>query len=119
MAFSLRTKKTEVSYKIFRKSQSDDVCFFCDKQKQKIIKKYKYFIIIKNNFPYDRVAKTSHILFPKRHIKEKELNNEELLELQKIKQKIIESKTYSYMIQGLSLMSIPDHLHFHLIDLKS
>ena len=113
----LRTKKTFEKYKKFMaKEFSPGVCSLCEKAKS--IKNFKYWKIVGNKFPYDLIAKTNHIIFPKRHVVYEELNKAEKRELDLIKSKYIQKK-YEMLIEATKKrQSVPEHFHIHLIIFK-
>lgn len=111
-----RTKKTYIKYKKFKKEKVFiNECGLC---KEKLIKEFKYWKIIKNRFPWDRIAKINHIVIPKRHVVYKKLNKKEKKELETIKMGYIEKK-YELLAEATNRKkSIPGHFHIHLIILK-
>jgi len=110
---SLRTREGKKKYQEYLKTQeSSTSCPLCDK---KPIKDFNFWIVAENSFPYDRIAKTHHLLLPKRHVSEKELTGEELEELASIKESHINTE-YDWIIEATRKnKSIPDHFHLHLI----
>ncbi|MCE9548852.1 hypothetical protein K8Q98_00400, partial [Candidatus Nomurabacteria bacterium] len=79
----LRTKETHEKYMKFIESGFlAEKCGLCDDNS---IKEFNYWKIIDNLFPYDSVAKVHHMIIPKRHVVEDELNEEEKNELKEIK----------------------------------
>lgn len=87
-------------------------CPLCDTEPLKI---FKYWKIIENDFPYDLIAKTHHMIVPIRHEAEKDLTEEELAELGEIKENYI-NQGYDYIIEPtVKNKSIPGHFHLHLI----
>jgi len=75
---TLRTYRTEKRYARYRKkggTKEANLCLI------KPIKKFKYWILIPNEFPYDLRYKTNHMLTPKRSVaNKKDLTTEELNE---------------------------------------
>ena len=113
---SFRTVKSTKKYlKHLKKRAKGDICPLC--RERKTIKKFKYWRIIENDFPYDKIAKIHQMIVPRRHISEDELNKKELDEFKKIKKKHI-VKNYDYISEGMA-KSIPNHFHLHLIVLNS
>jgi predicted nucleic acid-binding OB-fold protein len=114
-----RTRETRKKYeKFIADGFLNDGCNLCKRRKTELIKEFKHWRIIKNIFPWDRVAKTNHIIVPKRHIVYKELTKTEKDELEKIKIEYIE-KGYDLIAEATNkIKSIPTHLHIHLIILK-
>lgn len=82
------------------------------------LKNYKHWKIVKNSFPYDRIAKVHDMLLPLRHTNEEELTLEELEELKNIKKEILNSD-YEFILEATNKRkSIPAHFHLHLIIVK-
>lgn len=107
-----RTKKSEQKYH----RNIDKECPIC---KRAALKSFENWKVIKNNFPYDRIAKTHDMLVPLRHVDENSLNQKELDEFKEIKNNFIKDSKYHYIIEANSkLKSIPEHFHLHLIILK-
>lgn len=114
--YSLRLKKTKDSYLKRRKSKKDADCPICSRIP---LAKFKYWKIIKNNFPYDRIAKKHDMIVPLRHIVEKDLKREEYLELIKIKNNFLKKEAYNYIMEATAhTKTLPEHFHLHLIVLK-
>jgi len=112
---SLRTEETEKMYQKFLKG-SKQGCPFC--LKDLLLKEYRYWVVVDNKFPYDLISSKHHLLATKRHIaKMRDLNKEELKEYYKIVDSICQG--YSYIARNTpKLMTVPAHLHLHLIKLK-
>ncbi len=76
---------------------------------------FEHWRIIKNDFPYDKVAHTHHMVLPKRHANDDELTTAELTELRVIKRTYV-NNTYDYLQESVTkTSSIPQHFHLHLI----
>lgn len=87
-------------------------CFLCDETP---IKSFKYWKIIPNEFPYDLIAETHHMIIPLRHVDEAGLTAEELSEYKEIKAKKLHE--YAYIVETMNdKKSIPEHFHLHLIN---
>ena len=81
---------------------------------------YTHWRLITNRFPYDRVADVHHQLIPKRHTNGEDLTEEEERELKELKQSVLNQLDYNYIMQSLpKQMSIPAHLHYHLLKVKT
>lgn len=107
-----RTRETEQKYQDFKLTPEALTCPFCTKQM--LIKEYKYWILLKNRFPYDDRYKTSHMLAPKEHVKEENISILAFVELLNIKKEI--ANKYDLIQENLgSLKSRPDHHHLHLL----
>jgi len=80
------------------------------------IMSFEHWKIIKNEFPYDLIAKAHDMIVPKRHVNEEELTPREWEELHKIKYSSLQ--TYDILMEGTRrTKSIPQHFHIHLIQL--
>ena len=114
---TLRTKKSHQKYlKLIAKGILNNGCNLC---KAPSIKEFKHWRIIDNKYPYDLVAKTSHMIIPKRHASETKLTIGEFKELQKIRLTYIEQNYEFLFLQTKKESSIPEHLHIHLLILKN
>ena len=77
---------------------------------------FKYWNITENDFPYDAIAKTHHMLCIKRHVDENQITNEEWRELKTIKNSK-DLERYTFIFETLPhRKSIPNHFHLHLIE---
>jgi hypothetical protein len=115
MQQDLRTKKTFEKYK---KARAEGIlnhgCRLCQ---IKPIKEFKHWIIIDNEYPWDLIAKTNHMIVPKRHVTYNKLNQAEKKEFDLIKATYVEK--YELIVEATHRQkSIPDHFHVHLIILK-
>lgn len=90
-------------------------CGICN---EKLIKDFKYWKIVDNRFPWNRIAEVHHMIIPKRHITYEKLNKAEKEEYQKIRSKYLD-KQYDLIAEAtLKKKSIKGHLHLHLIILR-
>ncbi len=112
-----RTQETNNKYKEAIRNGLNDTCFFCEESRQKIVNDFLHWRIVENNYPYNAVAEVSHLIFPKRHIKINELNEEEISELKDIKLGYITEAKYDYILEAVAMTSIPNHAHLHLLKL--
>jgi diadenosine tetraphosphate (Ap4A) HIT family hydrolase len=111
---SLRSLATHLRYEQHRNSLNFPKCYLCD---AKSLKEYRYWKIIENQYPYDEVATTSHMVVPKRHLKESGLTWREMSEFEKIKTDM--HSGYDMIIENThKRKSIPEHYHLHLLNLK-
>lgn len=110
---TLRTAKTEKIYAEHKKNGGlSNGCPLC---LESAIKEFKYWRIIDNKFPYDKIAEVHHMITPKRHVAEGSLDEEEKEELYKIKTTYV-AKNYDFIIEASPrLKTIPAHFHLHLI----
>lgn len=115
-----RTNKIYNEYQLFKKKLSPDHCALCDKNKlnntRQIIKKYKYWTVAKNDFPYDKVTNTHNLLILNRHTgNEENLTVSEVSELFKIKKIYLQNDEYELLENNIKRKSIKDHFHLHLL----
>src|SRR3989344_1623205 len=112
----LRYQKDEKHYKRLQKEGLLEIgCRLCDAVS---ITEFQYWRIIKNNFPYTRIATLHHMVVPKRHVKEDELSQEEWMEYNQLKHSYI-NDNYEFIIEATNRRkSIPAHFHIHLIVAK-
>jgi len=90
-------------------------CPLCQKPS---LHEFEHWRIVQNDFPYDRIAKTHHMLIPKEHSIEIDLSQEVLTEYLKIKQEYL-PQHYEIVMQSLAhKQSIPAHHHYHLVVIK-
>ncbi len=85
-----------------------------------IIKEFKHWVILENEFPYDAIAAVSHMLATKRDIPLdwKSLNTEEMEEFNEIQDTYL-SEHYDALWENLPKgQTIPRHFHLHLLVLK-
>ena len=113
---SLRTPESSQRYKDHIASgELEKGCPLCEEEGKQ---SFMYWKIMKNDFPYDKIAATHDMIVPLRHIAEPEMTEEEYEELQKIKSGYIDSHYEWIMESTHQTMSIPAHYHLHLIVVK-
>ncbi len=84
------------------------------------IKKFKYWFIVENDFPYDGVATVSHMILPIRRVvfKWDLLTKEEREELDELKKTYI-SDNYDAIQENMpSRQTVPGYFHLHLLTFK-
>jgi hypothetical protein len=115
MGSIFRTQEQLEKYKAYIAAGGLDTgCVLCSKSP---IKTFTYWKVIPNDFPYDLVAKTHHMLIPFQHVAEKNLSEDEWKEFQLIKGEYLQQ--YDYIIEATEKQkSIPQHFHLHLITKK-
>lgn len=113
----LRTKKMDKIYRgLIAKGFLANGCNLC---KEKTLKEFRYWKIIKNRFPWDKISKVHHMIIPKRHTIESKLTKAELKEFGLLKKGYIE-KNYELIAEATKKKkTIPTHLHLHLIIAKN
>ena len=110
----LRTNKCLKLYKVKRKKLGEDIVNF-DLLSNPFIKEWNYWMLVRNDFPYDKIAKEHDLLVPKRKFaNEDEMEDLELNELYDIKAEL--KDTYSaYLINTGWGRTVPTHFHIHCI----
>lgn len=78
------------------------------------IKEWEYWALINNDYPYDAVYRTSHMLIPKRVATKKDLSKTELNELNQIIEELSD-KYDCYLVNFANKQSIKNHFHVHLL----
>jgi hypothetical protein len=119
MITGARSKKMHEKYHRYKKTHfKEGVCNLCNKTRAATIKNFKYWRIVKNIFPWDRIARTHHMIIPKRHVVYEDLSRAEKKELDKLRSSYI-NKHYWVMAEATHRKkSIPGHHHIHLLVLK-
>lgn len=113
--FTFRKKESEevyVAYTEERKKRGENACPLCAESS---LVEFELWRIINNNFPYDRIATTHHMIIPKRHVDEFGLTEQERTELLALKYDYID-KNYNFILEPvLKGKTLPSHFHPHLI----
>lgn len=115
-----RTKSSDRKYRklIAAGLLTNHGCQLCRKVGKEAIKNYKYWSVVKNDFPWDRIAKVHHMIIPKRHVTEDKLTKAELKEYFQIKKNYL-LKTYENISESThKTRTIPSHFHLQLIVIK-
>ena len=111
MSNVFRSRAMARRYNAHKALHLQDPCALCTDNS---IKDFTHWRVLENDFPYDVVAKTHHMIVPKRHITEQEIEPHEWAEFKVIKKTYME--LYDAIIEGTPRMkSIPGHFHLHLI----
>lgn len=112
----LRTEKTAVLYHD-NPARTEGSCFICEAP---IIRGWKYWNIIKNDFPYDAIATEHFLLVPSRHLaKESELGFRERKELIDIKENLDYEEHFDAMFENFTVgRTFLPHYHLHLLKWK-
>jgi hypothetical protein len=108
-----RSESVRLQYEEERRiNASNPTCVICDRE---ALQSFTYWKIITNEFPYDLIASTHHMLVPMRHVTEVELSDSEKEELVSIKHGLLDPQ-YDFIIETVSKKkSIPEHFHLHLV----
>lgn len=117
MFISWRTKETKDAYTLARANgHLSNGCTLCQISLPK--KEFKHWKIQPNMFPYDRVAEVHDLIYTRRHVRGRDLNEEERAELNELKYSYL-NDNYQFIIESIpKIKSIPDHYHLHLIVAK-
>lgn len=119
MKLGARTKKTQARYERHKKAHfGKGVCKLCDKKSVPTLKDFRYWRIVKNRFPWDRIASIHHLLLPKRHTTYEKLSRAEKAELEKLKPSYINRSYWIIAEATHRKKSIPGHFHLHLLVLR-
>lgn len=112
----LRTKESQEYYQAHVAAGGlADGCRLCEAPS---LKEFELWRIIGNNFPYDKIAKTHHMIIPKRHANDREITEAEWQEFKTIKEAYLHP-TYEYLVEPTwKMKSIPAHMHLHLLVAK-
>lgn len=125
---TLRTPKTKQRYQEFLQTTTKDYCYFCHyNYKDDLIYEGKYWNLLVNHFPYDKIYSEESILSLKRHIsQENDLTIKELEEFRWIKDVLLGCNhsdvtltdmmglKYDGMLENAKhRQSVRDHLHYH------
>lgn len=92
-----------------------NTCYLCAARPKCEFEKWK---VVKNEYPYDRIAETNDILTLKRHTDEYKITRVEQKEFGKIKTYYINSRYDMVLENTKKKKSIPDHYHLHLIVMR-
>jgi hypothetical protein len=112
----LRTPETLKVYRARRQKLGDSLAKV-DLTKLPFIRAWKYWVLVENEFPYDKIAKKHDLLVATRHfVHDAELDILEREELFAIKAEFAESKEYDSLLENLSHnRTVPWQYHLHCI----
>ena len=116
---ALRSPETWERYQNAPK-RKEGYCFMCKLEGIVIVKKFKHWYIVKNQYPYDTVAEVHHLLVPRDHIAQAEnLTDQCTEEAATIMEAIEFEGFYDCMISNFpSKQSQKQHFHVHLVKWK-
>lgn len=112
----VRKPGTEAKYKAYLAGERKG-CPFClqDGLPRKIVKKYEYWYITENLFPYDREYSESFMLAPFRHVEHIwELNEDELDEYWLIRKEMV-GMDFDELLENMPREKTQIHYHQHLL----
>ena len=108
-----RTDEMEEKYQNEKGERSKNGCPLCSSP---AIETFKFWKVILNDFPYDKVASRHDMIVPLRHTSE--MNDEERAEFLEIRKTYI-NDNYRYILEATTrTKSIPTHFHLHLLEIK-
>ncbi len=112
---TLRTEHTQRRYDDFRTRKVAGDCYLC---RGETVREYRYWRILENEYPYDRIADTHHIVALKRHAPEHEMTAEERTEYERVRRDL--HTRYDMLFENtVRKKSIPGHHHLHAITLRT
>lgn len=109
----LRTRKTYAKYLAGNRGEK---AF----ESLPIVRSFKHWLIVGNEFPYDRIASRHDMLIPRRKIKDVfQLSVMETAELKRIMKNINTQKRYDAILLAFPWSrTVRTRLHFHLLRIK-
>ncbi|MDO8520976.1 MAG: hypothetical protein Q7S52_02575 [bacterium] len=112
MSISLRKPETEARYEEHRRNKKHGECYLC---RADSLKEFEFWRLLPNEFPYDRIVKTHHLISLRRHADENALTVPEYNELYDIKHNL--RNDYDMLFENtLKHRSIREHFHIHAIE---
>ncbi len=99
--------------------ENPDINPFKDAE-ERAIRKFKHWVIVENDFPYDAIAKEHHMLVTKREVpcNFSLLNDEEKEEFELLKRDYLQ-ENYEVLWENMpTAQSVSGHFHIHLLNLK-
>ena len=116
-----RKKRTLKKHHAYRSTKDFKMkCDFCITEPSSKKQSFVYWKILKNIFPYDRIAEEHDLIIPKRHFQhESEMTNNERAELVHIKSHQLSAhKKYDFIWENFLHMRSMEHYHLHLLRFK-
>ena len=112
MSASLRKPETEARYSEYRKNRKPSDCYLC---RASSIKEFEFWRLLPNEYPYDRIVKTHHLISLRRHADENALTVAEYSELYRIKHDL--RNDYDILLENtLKRKTIREHFHIHAVE---
>ena len=113
---TLRTPQLQQKYHDYLSTLKPNECGLCN---TKPLREYTHWLLIENDFPYDKLAEKHLMLVSKRHVVEQDFTPEEQEELRLIKHELIISPEFDMVIEITEPhKTIPPHFHLHIIKLR-
>lgn len=112
----LRTPETLVIYKARRRALGDSLKKV-DLTQLPFIREWEFWVLVENEFPYDKIAKKHSLLVAKRHfVHDDEMDILEREEMYAIKKEFAESREYDSLLENLSHnRTVPGQYHLHCL----
>ena len=113
----LRTSKTLADYRAERQRIGADALSKVDLTDLPMVHQWHHWILVVNEFPYDKIASVHRLLVPlRRFIDESQMTNEEREELFRIKEEFAQHTEYDCLLENLrSNRTVPGQYHLHCI----
>lgn len=114
---SPRTKKTELAYEKFKSQKTAPERDLFNLDDEKILREYKYWVIIESRFPYDTMVRVNDLLILRRPItRHRDLTAEEQSEYEKIMDELSDEHYYDATIENFpQTKSVKQQIHIHLV----
>jgi len=116
MHITLRKPETEIKYQDWLNSPKDEACCFCRELNSptSIIKRrWEYWALMANDYPYDKVFNQHDLLFSLRHVSWEDLTVKEVEEYNHILKKL--KPGYHQLLENVGdRISQKSHYHIHL-----
>jgi hypothetical protein len=115
----LRTEECLTKYRAKRKEYGEDLDQF-ELTDLPHVREYTRWVLVENEFPYDRIADRHCLLVPKRRfVDDGEMLGAERAELLEIKQGYSDSKEFDCVFENLKHnRTVPGHYHLHVLKFK-
>ena len=112
MTRTLRKPETEARYVEHQRNKKSGDCYLC---RAKSFREFEFWRLLPNEYPYDRIVKTHHLISLRRHADENGLTVPEYNELYDIKHTL--RNDYDMLFENtLKRKSIREHFHIHAIE---
>lgn len=112
MPITLRKPETEARYEEHQRNKKPGDCYLC---RAVSLKEFEFWRLLPNEYPYDRIVKTHHLISLRRHADENGLTVPEYNELYSIKHNL--RNDYDMLFENtLKRKSIREHFHIHAIE---
>lgn len=114
-SYSMRLPATESEYVKYQRSADPDKCPLCDGRK--VLRRFLFWKIVENQYPYDLVSDVSHMLITRKHNLCWLGRNLAALELYlMVFPKLRRGGYYTVFLENLTRRkTVPGHAHWHLL----